>query len=737
MLASWSWMPRRSIGLAAMIVVGLGACSGEETPAPGVKSVEISLAQLQLAKGTTAAITVTAVLEDATRKDLAASAKIVSSAPSVIAVIAGPAVRAVAPGVATVTASYEGKSASAQVEVTPAALVELQLSPSTIDLAAGTSADLTATGVFTDDTHQDLTAQVEWSTSARAVATVFGGVVTAREPGTTTITAALEGVTATTAVNVTAALLDSLAVSSATLALPAGVTEAVVLTGTFSDGRMQNLTASAAWSSSNVAVVAIDAPGALHAVAPGQATVTVTSGALSATVAVTVTEAAPVLVELDPPVLFLPAGMAAQVTASARMTDGSVVDVTADATWTTSDAAIATVGLTGIDTGRVTAQAIGVTLITATFNGVSGRTDITVTAAELASLEISAGSSVELASGLTTRLTVKGIYTDATELELTDQVTWSSRNSQVATVSTARETAGLVQARSEGATEIVARMGGKQAVCAITVTPAVVTSLSISAGGGSVPVGLSLQAKATARMSDGTTPDVTADATWTSTSGAVLNVSAAGVVKGVSEGNASIRAAYGDKTAELAFTVTAPVMTKLVVTTPTSNMPMWRSMLPTARGTFSDGSSRDVTSEVTWTSSDENVAWVDWSGWIYSQNEGDVTITASATDGDAFGTVDLAVLPSWPSNLSIRMDGPALVVGAPVHFQVVADYEDGTSADVTYWASWWVDDGSVLDLLWDVPGEGTAVGEGTTWVYADLDGWTASMEITVAAAPEG
>jgi hypothetical protein len=68
---------------------------------------------------------------------------------------------------------------------------------------------MTATGIFSDGTTQDLTQQVDWISSNTTVAHILStsshtnGRLIARKPGTTTITATLESLQGSTAVTVT------------------------------------------------------------------------------------------------------------------------------------------------------------------------------------------------------------------------------------------------------------------------------------------------------------------------------------------------------------------------------------------------------------------------------------------------------------------------------------------------------------------------------------------------------
>jgi len=84
----------------------------------------------------------------------------------------------------------------------------------------------------------------------------------------------------------------------------------------------------------------------------------------------------------------------------------------------------------------------------------------------------------------------------------------------------------------------------------------VVTSIEIS--GHSPPLKTSSQFAAVAHLSDGTAPNVAAQATWQSSNNAVATVSSTGMVTAVAQGLVEIRATYFNVTGTLTFEVGGP-----------------------------------------------------------------------------------------------------------------------------------------------------------------------------------
>src|ERR1700761_8307994 len=90
------------------------------------------------------------------------------------------------------------------------ALQSIQITPANPSGAVGTTTPLVATGIYADNSHQDITNEVKWTSSSTSVGTVStAGVVSAVSPGTTTLTASSNGVTASATFTVTSAVIVS------------------------------------------------------------------------------------------------------------------------------------------------------------------------------------------------------------------------------------------------------------------------------------------------------------------------------------------------------------------------------------------------------------------------------------------------------------------------------------------------------------------------------------------------
>lgn len=447
-----------------------------------------------IALGTAQSFTATGTFSDATVQDLTDAVTWSSSVPAIANVsnALGSAGRATAAaiGATTISAIHPGSGIndSTTLTVTAAALVSIAVTPTNPSIALGTTQPFVATGTFTDASVQDLTDSVTWASSAPATATISNaggteGLATSVAIGAATITATDpgSGIHGNTILTVTAAELVAIAVTPADPSIALGTAQAFTATGTFTDASVQDLTDSVTWASSVPATATVsNAPGTeglATSVAIGGTTVTATEpgSGIQGSTTLTVTAAVLVSIAVTPAAPSIPLGTGQQFTATGTYSDASVQDLTAAVTWSSSATGVATVSNAGGSEGQATSVALGATTITATDpgSGVNGATTLTVTAAVLVSIAVTP-MATEVGIGSTQQLTATGTYSDASQQDLTDQVTWSSDSPAAATVSNAGGSEGLVTGVGIGVATITGTDPGTsiQAAAVITVTVA-------------------------------------------------------------------------------------------------------------------------------------------------------------------------------------------------------------------------------------------------------------------------
>ncbi|MGL6302198.1 Ig-like domain-containing protein, partial [Aeromonas caviae] len=167
--------------------------------------------------------------------------------------------------------------------------------------------------------------------------------------------------------------------------------------------------------------------------------------------------------QITPAVSSLPVGLSEQLKGEVILSNGQVLDVTADdaVSWRSSDPAVATVSNSGTDKGRVTGVSAGTVTITASgeANGqsFSATAEVTITHAVVAQLQITPAVS-SLPVGLSEQLKGEAILSDGQMLDVTtdDVVSWHSSDPAVATVSSSGTDKGRVTGVSAGTVTITA-----------------------------------------------------------------------------------------------------------------------------------------------------------------------------------------------------------------------------------------------------------------------------------------
>jgi trimeric autotransporter adhesin len=659
-----------------------------------VSQIQITPASLTLAKGMAKKLTAIATLSDQSTQDVSSQVAWLSSNTSIATISTLGLVNAVATGSTTLSASLLGVTKSLSLTVTNATLNQggLTIATPPLTLIAGLTAQLAATGSYSDGTTVDVTASVSWVSSNPAVATVsLTGLVTAVGPGTATITGTLDGQTVTLVVTVTSATLNpnGLSISTPPLTLAAGLTAQLAANGSYDDGSSLDVTASVSWTSSDPLVATVSPSGLVTAVAPGTAIITGTLSGETATILVTVTSAVlnPGGLTITVPPLTLAAGLTGQLTATGSYSDGSSVDVTANVSWTSSNPAVATVGL---NTGLVTAVLPGSATITGTLDGQSVTLPVTVTNAVLNpnGLVITT-SPLTLAAGLTGQLTASGTYSDGSVVDVTADVSWTSSNPAVAIVGL---NTGLVTAVLPGSATITGTLNGETATLPVTVISAVLVNsgLDLTTGAllNTLPAGTTTQLTVTATFTDGTSSNVTTSAALVSDSTGVATVSPSGLITAVAPGTAGITASYGGQSKVVTITVTPTVLTGIQITPPIISLVETLTQPLVAIGLFDNGTTSDITDLVTWTVTPVNAAVVGADGLLtalLATAGGTVQATLTGVNSN-LAQLDI----SSPTLLNLEiLDVPAnLVAGLLSQLKVNAVYDNGLVVDVTNQVTW-------------------------------------------------
>lgn len=425
--------------------------------------VSLDKTSLKLLEGESGKLTATVYPLNSTQKTLTW----VSDHPDVASVDNEGNVTARKAGAATVTVKVAEKVTAVCKVTVISRVTGISMSETTVELKPGETHQLTATVLPQNASN----AEVTWYSDKESVATVSqSGLVTGVGPGETTVHAVTTdgGKMASCLVKVGTPVKGiTLSVSSKTLYVgdPSLDISATLTPANATDKSLE-------WSSSDPEVASIAPGAALHAVIkplkPGKTTITATTkdGGFTASCEVTVKRHVSG-VSLNKASLTLYVGETESLAATVAPEDASDKTVA----WSSDNSAVASVS-----NGKVTANKPGTAVIKVVTNDLSKEAACTVTVKRHAeSVELSQ-KEIKLYLGENRSLTATVLPSDASD----KNVTWSSSNPNVATVSTA----GNVVSKSVGTTVITVKTadGGHQASCHVTVLEPVVyaTSLTIT-----------------------------------------------------------------------------------------------------------------------------------------------------------------------------------------------------------------------------------------------------------------
>jgi chitodextrinase len=296
-----------------------------------------------------------------------------------------------------------------------------------------------------------------------------------------------------------------------------------------------------------------------------------------------------------------------QFTATGTYSDSSTKNITTSVTWASSNTGVATIGSS---TGLAMGVTAGTAKITATLGSVVSPSDsLTVTAATLKSIAVTP-SNPSISPSQTQQFTATGTYSDGSTKNITTSVTWASSNTAVATIGTS---SGLATSVTAGTSQITATLGTVVSPSdSLTVTAITLQSIAVTPSSPSISPSQTQQFTATGTYSDGSTKNISTSVTWASSNTAVATIGAStGLATGVTAGTSLITATLGIVVSPSdSLTVTAITLQSIAVTPSNPSISPSQTQQFTATGTYSDGSTKNISTSVTWASSNTAVATI-------------------------------------------------------------------------------------------------------------------------------
>jgi len=447
----------------------------------------------------------------------------------------------------------------------------------------------------------------------------------------------------------------------------------------------------------------------------------------------TSTPSSPVLesIAVTAPNNAVPLGTLTQFKATGTYSDKSTQDLTAIATWTSSNTGVATIAAGGLATAlNINPAPI---MITAKSGSVSGNMPLTVAAATLTSIAISGAPTVTIAKGTSYLFRASGSYNDGSTRDITSQVAWSSSMTNVATIAA---TTGRAQAVGPGTTTITATLGAVTANLMLDVTGATLTSIAVAPSGATIAPLTTKVFTAIGIFSDSSSQNITHDVVWASSSAAATvsnSVGSVAVATGVASGKANISATFEGVSGSATLNVSGATPTSIALTPASAGLAAGTNLGLQAIATFSDGTTQRVETVATWTTSAASVATVSNDGYVTGISNGPVTITCQF--GGLSNTASLTLEPLTAITISSVNTGVA--EGTSTILVATGTLANMTTQKLTNSVFWTSSNPSVTTLS-DAVGSsfGSATGNapGTATVTAAFPGLVGVAPLTVTNA---
>lgn len=342
----------------------------------------------------------------------------------------------------------------------------------------------------------------------------------------------------------------------------------------------------------------------------------------------------------------VPAGTSIQLTATGDFSGLFTRDITDQVIWSSAQPLNADF-TPDLPPGRIKALVPGTATVTVVLDGItSDELILTVNDAVITALTVEP-LLPSLPLGLSQTFAAQGTFTGGITFDLTKDVTWSSSDPTVATISDSFASKGTATALKVGETSIAAQFGTfPPESTVLTVTEASLTSIAVEPANPSL-LSLSTQTfSAKGTFSDGTFREITTEVSWESTVPTVATVATGNIVKTLTPGVSTIKATLGTVSGTSSLKVTGGSLQSIALTLAqgvNGGLVNGTSSRVTARGTFSTGTSRDISGAVTWsddsinlnvTPVNGNLAWVQATG-----------VTPSGTPAKIFATYGTTVIP--------------------------------------------------------------------------------------------
>jgi hypothetical protein len=280
-----------------------------------------------------------------------------------------------------------------------------------------------------------------------------------------------------------------------------------------------------------------------------------------------------------------------------------------------------------------------------------------------------------------------GTFTSG-DTQVLSSVLWGSSSPSVLAISNDATDSGFGATVSQGTMTVTASAAGISGSTTGTVTGLAVTSILVTPSITTIPLGTTEQYDATGIYNDGSVQDLTSTATWSSSSSGVT-ISSSGLATGAVQGSTTIQASYGSVSGSTTLTVGEAALATLWVNPPTATIAAGTTQQYQLIGTFTDGSTQDLTNSASWLAAPSQIASISTGGLLTAIGSG--TAEISATYGLVTTSTELTIGTPSPTISSISPTSgppgtPVVITGTNFgSLQGIVSFAGGAQGSISSW----------------------------------------------------
>jgi hypothetical protein len=187
----------------------------------------------------------------------------------------------------------------------------------------------------------------------------------------------------------------------------------------------------------------------------------------------------------------------------------------------------------------------------------------------------------------------------------------------------------------------------------------------------------------------------------------------------------------GGNTASTITTPSTPSLVSITVAPSGASIVAGTGQQYTATATYSDNSSKDLTSSAIWTTSAGTIATVINGGMVTGVAAGQAKVIATSGSISGSTTLNVTAKPAVLVSVSLNPAGPAVVIGGMQQFQVIGTYSDSSTQDLSASANW--SSSNSANAAISSAGVATGAAAGPVVITATAGGMTATTALNVVS----